>query len=154
MLRQGLGVDDSGDGSAGVWGDYDRDGDLDLYVTNFGEPNRLYRNDGTGFTDVAPGMGVDDSGDGYGAAWGDYDRDGDLDLYVANFGPNRFYQNNGSRFSELADSLGLGDTESGFNPRGVIMTTMAISICFWQIAVPTRLFRNDGRTLRVRRKYF
>lgn len=41
------------------WGDYDRDGDWDLYVSNFGEANRLYRNQGDGtFTDVAPQLGV------------------------------------------------------------------------------------------------
>ena len=117
---------------------------LILYVTNFGEPNRLYRNDGAGFTDVAPAMGVDDSGDGYGAAWGDYDRDGDLDLYVANFGPNRFYQNDGSRFSELADSLGLGDTESGIQPAWGDYDNDGDLDLFLANSGPNCLFRNDG----------
>ncbi len=46
--------------SRGVcWGDYDRDGDWDLYVSNFGEENRLYSNQGDGtFRDVAPALGV------------------------------------------------------------------------------------------------
>ena len=66
-------------------GDYDGDGDLDLYVTNYG-PNRLFENQGDGtFTDVSERAGVGDDHWGTGAAWADYDGDGDLDLYSANF---------------------------------------------------------------------
>jgi len=65
-------------------GDYDGDGDLDLYITNDG-PNRLYRNRGDGtFEDVTAETGVGDTRWGTGATFLDYDRDGDLDLYVAN----------------------------------------------------------------------
>ena len=65
--------------------DYDNDGDLDLYVTNYG-PNRLYRNQGDGtFADVTALAGVGDERWSTGAAFGDYDLDGHLDLYVANF---------------------------------------------------------------------
>ena len=65
--------------------DYDNDGDLDLYITNYGA-NRLYRNEGDGtFADATAQAGVGDSRWGTGAAFGDYDLDGDLDLYVANF---------------------------------------------------------------------
>ena len=50
------------------------DGDLDLYVANNGQANKLYRNDGDGtFSDVSSSAGVADSGPGYGVAWGDYD---------------------------------------------------------------------------------
>ncbi len=69
-------------------GDYDADGDDDLYVTCFG-PNVLLRNDvadgGRRFTDVAGAAGVADSRWGTSAAFGDVDADGDLDLYVANY---------------------------------------------------------------------
>ena len=65
--------------------DYDNDGDLDLYITNYGA-NRLYRNEGDGtFADATAQAGVGDSRWGTGSAFGDYDLDGDLDLYVANF---------------------------------------------------------------------
>ena len=71
-------------------GDYDNDGNPDLYVTNWG-PNRLYHNNGNGtFTDVAESAGVATPKWplpkwSTGATFGDYDNDGLLDLYVVNF---------------------------------------------------------------------
>ena len=68
-------------------GDIDNDGYVDVFITHFGAPNQLFRNNGDGtFTDVTRAAGV--AGDG---RWGssatffDYDRDGRLDLYVANY---------------------------------------------------------------------
>ena len=79
------GVGDRGYGMGCVFGDYDNDGDLDLYVTNY-EQNVLYRNNNDGtFTDVTEAAGVGDTRWGTGAAFGDYDNDGDLDLYVPNY---------------------------------------------------------------------
>ena len=66
-------------------GDYDNDGYVDIYVTNFG-PNRLYRNDGDGtFTDVTAQAGVGDPRWSSSATFFDYDSDGYLDLYVVNY---------------------------------------------------------------------
>jgi len=78
-------LDKASFGLAAAWGDYDNDGDLDLYLTNYG-PNLLYRNNGDGtFTDVTAQARVGDSGFSAGCGWGDYDNDGDIDLYVATY---------------------------------------------------------------------
>ncbi|HEX8684895.1 MAG TPA: VCBS repeat-containing protein, partial [Pyrinomonadaceae bacterium] len=66
-------------------GDYDNDGNADIYITAIG-PDRLYRNTGGGkFQDVTQRAGLGDPGFGTSAAWFDYDRDGRLDLFVANY---------------------------------------------------------------------
>ena len=69
-------------------GDYDSDGDLDVYVAGFGG-NHLYRNNGAkegfSFTEVTSEAGVDDTRFSAGACFLDYDRDGHLDLYVSNY---------------------------------------------------------------------
>jgi hypothetical protein len=82
-LRAGVGDTSWSMGCAAA--DYDNDGDLDLYVTNYG-PNRLFRNRGDcTFDDITAFAGVGDERWGAGAAFGDYDIDGDLDLYLANY---------------------------------------------------------------------
>jgi tetratricopeptide (TPR) repeat protein len=67
-------------------GDYDADGDDDLYFTAVGT-NRMFRNDGGRFTDVTDETGLTGSADDWTTSTGffDYDRDGDLDLFVCNY---------------------------------------------------------------------
>jgi len=80
------GVGDTGFGLGVAVGDYDNDGDHDIYVNNYG-PNVLYRNNGDGtFTNVTSQAGVA-NGHKVGAAthFLDMDKDGDLDLFVANY---------------------------------------------------------------------
>ncbi|MFC1547883.1 FG-GAP-like repeat-containing protein [Candidatus Neomarinimicrobiota bacterium] len=83
----------------GVWGDYDNDDDLDLFVINMsGAANVLYRNDGPGSFQAVTSPFADDGGYSQGAAWADYDNDGDLDLFVANYVDtevNFLYNNSG-----------------------------------------------------------
>ena len=119
-----------------VWGDYDNDGHLDLYVVKWGW-NLLYHSNGDGtFTDVTEHAGVGDRGNGNAAIWLDYDGDGHLDLYVGNYfrnvdlwnlqdsrqmhedfetardgGANVLYHNNGDgTFTDVSAAQGLDDS--------------------------------------------
>ncbi|MCI0536287.1 MAG: CRTAC1 family protein, partial [Verrucomicrobiales bacterium] len=68
-----------------TWGDYDQDGDPDLFVANDWAPSNLFRNEGpAGFKDVTEEAGTTAYGFSMGASWGDYDNDGLEDLYVSN----------------------------------------------------------------------
>ena len=109
--------------------DYDRDGDVDLYVANgssfagssfagfaAGEhpANQLYRNDGGRFTDVTIAADVGDTSWSMGCAVADYDNDGHSDLYVTNFGRNILYRNAGAgRFADVTVETGVGDAGWG-----------------------------------------
>jgi hypothetical protein len=104
-------------------GDYDNDGDPDLYVTAFG-PNVFFRNNGDGtFADVTAEAGVGEERWSTSASFFDYDRDGDLDLFVANY---LDFTVAGNR--RCFDAVGARDycTPSLYRP------------------VPDRLFRNEG----------
>ena len=69
-----------------TWGDYDRDGRLDLYVSNSGQENRLYHNNGDGtFTDVAPQLKVTEPIKSFSCWFFDYDNDGRQDIFVTGF---------------------------------------------------------------------
>ncbi len=154
------GVDAIHLGMGAATADYDRDGDLDLYVTSLGAvgarapgAHRLYRNDGGVFTDVALSAGVEHTSlviaDGFSPAWGDYDLDGHLDLAVAGWfhesGGNRLFRNNGDgTFSD--ETLALGDPMldvRGFTPRFCDMNGDQYPELLWVADVGTsRYFRN------------
>jgi hypothetical protein len=109
-------------GSGLAWGDYDGDGDPDLFLVNASGPllatraelasspahARLYRNDGGRFADATDASGLAVRGLGMAAAWGDYDGDADLDLVVTRYGTNLLFRNDGSgRFADVSEAAGV-----------------------------------------------
>jgi hypothetical protein len=121
-VRRSLLPEDMGSGLA--WGDFDDDGDPDLFLVNFAgsildpaaavAPCALLRNDGGTFTDVTRHAGLDQPLLGLGAAWGDFDGDGALDLYVTAHGPNVLYRNRGDgTFHDVTAEAGVGDAGFG-----------------------------------------
>lgn len=112
-------------GASATAGDFDGDGDLDIYVANYlegmdavdgGQPNFFYRNEGDlTFTEVGTAYAVADDGCGLGATFTDLNNDGKLDLYVANdFGyliePNEYYRNDETTFVRQASGSGSAAT--------------------------------------------
>ncbi|MEM6455388.1 MAG: CRTAC1 family protein [Acidobacteriota bacterium] len=84
-ITESAGVGEVGLCLGTVFGDYDDDGDLDLYVVNDFGRNTLYRNEGDlTFTDVTVATNTLAYGAGMNASFGDYDDDGKLDIYVTN----------------------------------------------------------------------
>ena len=127
---------------AAVAFDYDRDGDLDLYIGGYfpekdfnhlpdtkvlfdswetaknGGPNYLFRNNGNGtFTEVTEAAGVQDFGWSMAVGHGDLDNDGWQDLYIANdFGPDTVFRNLGNgKFANVTQSTIGVDTNKGMN---------------------------------------
>jgi hypothetical protein len=167
------GVADRGFGMGASAADYDNDGDLDLYVLNYGV-NVLYRNNGDHtFTDVSARSGLDDAAWSVSAPWLDYDRDGDLDVYVANYlqydagkfrdffaaagypgplsykaKPDRLYRNNGDgTFTDVTEEAGL------LAPGGRAMSAIAtdlnndglVDVYVANDATPNSFFLNSGK---------
>ena len=109
-------------GSGAAWGDYDDDGDDDLFLVNVSGPlgpdgrvvtttpsSRLFRNDGGSLADVSSEAGIAAGGVGMAAAWGDADGDGRLDLVVTSYGRLWLYRNRGDgSFEDRSAASGLG----------------------------------------------
>ncbi len=117
-VSKATGVDDPNNffGLGAVWSDFANDGHLDLFVANDGEPNYLYRNDGTGhFRDVALDSGVAVSDDGVeqanmGVALGDYLNTGRMNIAVSHFSEEyaALYRNDGNfNFTDVSHLAGI-----------------------------------------------
>ncbi len=144
------GVKLAGNNWAALWGDYDNDGYLDLFLTNSGDnadgpgnANRLFHNnrDGT-FTNVAAAQGVelqDNVSLHRAAAWADYDNDGFLDLIIKDgigseddngaesTGPHRLFRNtpNGNHFIKIK-LVGVRSNKQGIGARVTVRTPNGI----------------------------
>jgi hypothetical protein len=167
------GVGDTGYGTGCSAADFDNDGDLDLYVLNYG-PNVFYRNNGDGtFTDISQESGLANPNWSLSAPWFDYNRDGYLDVYVANYleydsgkfrsfyaaagypgplsysgQPDALYRNNGDgTFTDVTKQAGI------FQPNGRAMSATVADLNndgFLDIYVPNDamenyFFRNTGK---------
>lgn len=160
-LSEQVALPDARSGGA-VWADYDNDGWLDLYITNWGA-NVLFRNEaGQGFTDVTAVAGVGDTDNGKSASWGDYDGDGLLDLYVTNWSctprcgrpiegdVDRLFHNNGDgTFSDVTRLLSRQTAGAGFIASFIDYDNDGDSDIYlvndeFVHAVGNALWRNDG----------
>ncbi len=116
-----LSISEKKDSKGISWGDYDNDGDMDMFVTINGvdldagpkaQANELYRNDNGVLNLVTINGLTTDTAYTYASAWGDYDNDGDLDIFIGNSGgqgsPDKsyIYENNGDgTFSQLTNTI-------------------------------------------------
>jgi hypothetical protein len=153
-----------------AWGDYDRDGFADLYVSNYGQANVLYRNDGDGtFTDVTATAGVGGPIMSFASWFFDYDNDGWEDLFVAGFVPSvieaakhylgeratgdtmRLYRNvEGRRFEDVTTAAGLdrvvlamGANFGDLDNDGWLDFYLGTGAPSYAALVPNLLFHND-----------
>jgi len=105
-------------GSGTSFGDFDQDGNYDLYLANSGPSGArggLFRNLGNGtFEDVTEASGLTGTFQTTMALWGDYDNDGYPDLYLVNQGKNQLYHNEkDGTFRQVTDQCGVGDEGTG-----------------------------------------
>ena len=153
-----------------AWGDYDNDDDVDLYLSNYADDNRLYRNDGDGtFTDVAPELGVTEPVESFPTWFWDYDNDGWLDLFVAGYARDidsvaadymglptggarpRLYRNTGGSFEDVTARVGLDDVNQGmganfgdFDNDGYLDVYLGTGFPAFNALAPNVAYRNDG----------
>ncbi len=153
------GVADEGAGFAGAWSDYDRDGDLDLYISNGGTMgngiNTFYRNDDNlGFAEIGAMSGVADVGNGTGVVFADFDHDGWEDLYIAKGGftftgeANRLFRNNrDGTFADVSAVSQLSVVQSSYAAAaGDYDQDGDLDLYVSQLrGQPNQLYRNDGR---------
>ncbi|MCD4692953.1 MAG: FG-GAP-like repeat-containing protein, partial [Calditrichales bacterium] len=122
-VAEQAGVQDMGNSKGCCLGDYDNDGDLDLYVGNDGVPNSLFQNNGDGtFVNVTELAGVAEPVGTHSVVFADFDNDGFLDIYAAGGSyipeqheycinkdhPDKLYRNNGDgTFSDITQTAGI-----------------------------------------------
>lgn len=123
-ITQGDIVNENSYSITGIWGDFNNDGHIDIYVTNWqNNKNFLFINDGPPnytFTKITGGELVNDQFSSMGAACSDYDNDGDLDIFVANRDGvnNNFYRNEQSSGNWISlKNIGLQSNSSAIGTK-------------------------------------
>ncbi|WP_089410467.1 penicillin acylase family protein [Granulicella rosea] len=146
-----MGIHDTGETRQVSFVDYNNDGKPDLWVAFRDRPNRLYRNDGDHFTEVAEKMGITGLNWTVGSLWFDYNGDGKLDLFEANQNGklNKVYRNDGDHFTEVAHELGLDGSPRSFELGSVNIAAADFNNdgnidLFYANYGPSWLLRNDG----------
>jgi hypothetical protein len=154
-----------------AWGDYNKDGRPDLYISRKGAPNILFRNDGDHFTDVTREAGVAEPKESFGTYFFDYDNDGFLDILVAGYYidtlddipafhlglPNkaevpRLYHNNGNgTFTDVTKQVGLdrviltmGLGFGDLDNDGYLDCYFGTGTPDYEALLPNRMFRNNA----------
>ncbi|MEE2659857.1 MAG: FG-GAP-like repeat-containing protein [Candidatus Latescibacterota bacterium] len=155
------GVDKHDRGRGSAWGDFDGDGDLDLFSVGIQVVSSLYLNQGRSrdgqvhFTDVAQQSGIADPRGGWSSTTTDFDNDGDLDLYVTRDAweggvANSLFVNGGSgRFEDEALRLGVEDPDASFTAAwadydGDGLVDLYVADGITGDGAPNKLFRNTG----------
>jgi FG-GAP-like repeat/ASPIC and UnbV len=154
-------IGDDGDWHGFAFGDYDGDGNLDVYVTEGAQAKQggrnkldpLFKGNGDGtFSYASLTAGVQISMNrGRCSFWVDYDNDGHLDLFVKNYdGFNLLYRNNGNgTFTSVADAGGLADAAQGENQGSIVSFTDYDNDGFMDLMITgdqniQELFHNQG----------
>jgi hypothetical protein len=153
-------LNDGGNTMSSSWGDYDNDGDLDVFLANDAGSNALFRNDGNfTFTKITSDTVSNTNAHSFSCSWSDIDNDGDLDLFVTNafytttLQLNFLYLNNGnSTFTRIDNTApasdsswsygcALGDYDNdGFEDLAVA------TVRFNGVDEPDLLYHNDGNS--------
>jgi len=131
-------------------GDYDGDGDQDLYAATFqaganASAHFLFRNELGELIETATAAGIKHTAGENAALFADYDNDGRLDLYVATDGRDVLYRNLGDgKFQEVAATAGIGETDPGYAARFIDLDLEGDLDLFLANAAANRVYRNNG----------
>jgi hypothetical protein len=121
--RSGVGDAERRYGLTALWSDFDNDGKLDLFVTNDGQPNYLYRGNGAGrFVDAGftSGVALNENGAAQanmGVALGDFLHTGRMSLVLSHFDNEyaAFYRNDGDmNFTDISNASGIANGTRGY----------------------------------------
>lgn len=159
-LTNGPLLNNGGKTMSSSWGDYDNDGDLDVFLANDQGNDGLFRNEGHfNFTKITTDTVSNCGGNSFSSAWSDIDNDGDLDLFVTNsFGtttlwPNFLFLNNGNgSFTRVANTAPANDLDwsygcafGDYDNDG--FEDLAVATCRYNsVDRPDLLYHNDGNS--------